>query len=168
MIEEMWARDVTDLFWETLRLRRLKATLMKAAAPLGLESLIEALTYEGIDSYSRSRDWGNWKSEGLKYVQEILATAGLDEDAIAAETLSIRIDVFERIDRMILQSEVRRNAALRDIERWRSAAGERLRKAVEDITEVEIEEAPPIAHGTTEQSPEGTATTDLFDHAPGS
>jgi hypothetical protein len=31
LIEEFWVRDVTDLFWETLRLRRLKAKLMTIA-----------------------------------------------------------------------------------------------------------------------------------------
>ena len=35
VIEELWVRDVVDLVWETLRLRRLKARLMDAAAEAG-------------------------------------------------------------------------------------------------------------------------------------
>jgi hypothetical protein len=41
VLEEMWVRDVVDLAWETLRLRRLKALLLTAAAP---EGMVAALT----------------------------------------------------------------------------------------------------------------------------
>ncbi len=44
IIEEIWARDVLDLLWETLRLRRLKAKLMRAAAHERLDELLRPLT----------------------------------------------------------------------------------------------------------------------------
>src|SRR5262245_24628779 len=36
ILEELWVRDVVDLFWEALRLRRLKAKVIAAAAPRAL------------------------------------------------------------------------------------------------------------------------------------
>ncbi len=40
VLEEMWVRDVVDLAWEALRLRRLKALLLTSAAPEGLTELL--------------------------------------------------------------------------------------------------------------------------------
>jgi hypothetical protein len=40
VLEEMWVRDVVDLAWEALRLRRLKALLLTSAAPEGLTQLL--------------------------------------------------------------------------------------------------------------------------------
>jgi hypothetical protein len=37
-LEEIWARDVVDLIWETLRLRRLKVKFLNGYANEGLES----------------------------------------------------------------------------------------------------------------------------------
>jgi hypothetical protein len=43
ILEEIWVRDVVDLVWEALRLRRLKANLIIRAFPVGqrLENLLK-------------------------------------------------------------------------------------------------------------------------------
>ena len=41
VIEEFWVRDVVDLAWEALRLRRLKASFVLASARLGLERVLQ-------------------------------------------------------------------------------------------------------------------------------
>ena len=43
VIEELWVRDVVDLTWEALRLRRLKAKLMAAAKPQALSVILAGL-----------------------------------------------------------------------------------------------------------------------------
>jgi hypothetical protein len=40
-------------------------------------------------------------------------------DTVMAQTLALKIDEIERIDRMTMTTEARRNAALREIERHR-------------------------------------------------
>src|SRR6516225_5762374 len=50
LIEELWVRDITDLFWETLRLRRLKAKLMTAAAYQGVAGLLSVLEPKPTES----------------------------------------------------------------------------------------------------------------------
>ena len=40
VLEEIWVRDVIDLVWEALRLRRLKADLIAANAHEGLEQIL--------------------------------------------------------------------------------------------------------------------------------
>src|SRR5262245_29067373 len=43
ILEEIWVRDIVDLAWEALRLRKLKANLMTATAYKGLEQILEPL-----------------------------------------------------------------------------------------------------------------------------
>jgi hypothetical protein len=141
-IEEILARDVTDLSWEISRLRRLKEKLMTISAHSGLKHLLIVLKPE--DASVLEHQWVRRQPKALKTVEQILAAAGLDSEAIWAQTLTVRLDDFERIDRMIMQKEARRNTALREVDRRRAAAAERLRNAIEDVTDVEIEEAPSV------------------------
>ena len=127
-IEQMWVRDVLDLLWETTRLRRLKAKLMHAAAHEGLERLLRPL----VDYTSLAKlvqGWALRNPETVKEVNEILRQAGLGEEAIAAQTLAAELDTFEKIDRMIMQTEARRHVVLREIDRRRDVLARRLREA---------------------------------------
>jgi hypothetical protein len=126
-IEQMWVRDVLDLLWETTRLRRLKAKLMHAAAHEGLKRLLRPLM--GFSSLELVRGWALRNPETVKEVNEILRQAGLGEEAIAAQTLAAELDTFEKIDRMIMQTEARRHLVLREIDRRRDVLARRLREA---------------------------------------
>lgn len=55
----------------------------------------------------------------MKYVDAALDT-GLTNDAVMAQTLALKIDQVERIDRVIADAEARRNVALREIDRHRA------------------------------------------------
>ena len=50
------------------------------------------------------------------------------------------IDALERIDRMVMTMEARRNAAYREAERYRIGLGERLREATEQVEDAEFRE----------------------------
>jgi hypothetical protein len=69
-----------------------------------------------------ARDWASRTPTALAEVDELLGNAGLDREAIYAQILADKLDVFERIDLMIFRAEQRRNAALHDLERWRQVA----------------------------------------------
>jgi len=139
IIEEIWVRDVLDLLWETIRLRRLKAKLMRAAAHEGLDKLLRPLTeiFGHQDLVSR---WARRDRESVKVVDALLKQAGLDQEAIAAQTLAVKLDAFERIDRMIMQTEARRNMILREIDRHRDVLARRLREASAAIEDAELAE----------------------------
>ena len=57
-----------------------------------------------------------------------------------AEAISYKIEVLERIDRMVMTMEARRNAAYREAERYRIGLGERLRRATEPVEDAEFRE----------------------------
>ena len=140
----MWVRDVLDLLWETTRLRRLKAELMHAAAHEGLKRLLHPLV--GFISLNELVEgWARRNPETVKKVNEILSQAGLGEEAITAQTLAAELDTFEKIDRMIMQTEARRHVVLREIDRRRDVLARRLREASAGIEDGEYALIAPPA-----------------------
>lgn len=144
VIEELWVRDVIDLLWETLRLRRIKAKLMLLNEEDAMATLVRPLvkndTYGDIFIGLRLRS-----KQVFEDVRRRLERVGLDREAIYAKTLESNLDLLERIDRMIMQCEARRNMVLREIDRHRDVLARRLREAttavIEDAEFVEIDNA---------------------------
>jgi hypothetical protein len=129
VIEEMWVRDVVDLAWETLRLRRLKALLLTAAAPEGMvATLTPSIGAEAARELAE--EWAAGGRRAARRAEKFLAAAGLAPEAVTAHTLALRIDDVERIDRMIMLTEGRRAAALREIERHRAPLAQGLCRAL--------------------------------------
>jgi hypothetical protein len=136
IFEEIWVRDIVDLVWEAFRLRRLKACMMtvgaRKALAQGLAPLVGWAQADGL-----ARGWAARKPGAIGSVEEHLVTAGIGLEGIAAQGLCLELGNVERIDRMIMAAEARRNAALREIDRHRTTLGARLREAV---LEAEAEE----------------------------
>ena len=134
IFEEIWVRDIVDLVWEALRLRRLKANLMTATAYRGLEQILKPLV-GFLEEEHLAKAWAARDQSAIKRVDKLLASAGLTMDAVMAQTLSISLDDIERIDRMIATAEVRRNAILREVDRHRTTWGQELRRAAQQAEE---------------------------------
>ena len=112
----------------------------------GLEKVLMSLCgYSEADRLAKS--WARNEAAGRKEVKQLLASAGLSMDAVMAQTLSLKINDIERIDRMVMAAEVRRDATLREIERHRATLGQALRRETEQVEEGEFEEvdAPKLA-----------------------
>jgi hypothetical protein len=137
ILEEMWVRDVVDLSWENFRLRRLKSNLLNANAHRGLKTVLESITSPGV-AILLPQKWAARDADAIEQVDELLASSDLTMDAVMAETLSYIIDDFERIDRLIMHTEARRNAILREVDRYRTSLGQALRRATNDIENSQI------------------------------
>jgi hypothetical protein len=141
-IEELLTNDVIDLSWEILRLRRLKAGMLRGAAREGVRRTLTTIDYSPGVFGGRDRDgfaakWAGGDAAKHNELPKILARANLTMDDVMAEALSGCIDSFERLDRMLASAEARRNNALREIERHRAAFGAAVRQAVEEVQDAE-------------------------------
>jgi hypothetical protein len=137
ILEEIWVRDVVDLVWDAFRLRRLKAHLLTAAAHEGVAKLIgPLLDWDFTDQIARR--WAVGDEDAVQTVETTLAAAGLTMDAVMARTLGLKIHEIERIDRMTMSAEARRNAILREIERHRATFARTLRRAIEDVEDADF------------------------------
>lgn len=135
IIEEIWIRDIVALTWEALRLRRARAALLAAHRYAGVKRVLGPMC--GLKAHDLSEQWARREDEAVAAVDRHLATAGLTMDAVMAQTMSVEIELVEKMDRMIASAEIRRNATLREIERRRSDFAARLRQAAQGQDNVE-------------------------------
>ena len=137
-IEQMLTRDIVDLEWDILRLRRLKAGVYASAIALGLGSALAEQKVQVKGDFVDS--WIRKEPTAIKQMNEFVTKGEVDLDRLMADCLSDSLDHIDRLDLHITRVEARRNAHLREIEQRRAALGSRLRSAVAAI------EAKPTSH----------------------
>jgi hypothetical protein len=141
-IEDLLTRDVVDLSWEILRLRRLKAGLLRGAIGNGISVVMDGLGYDKRKGYGSASElaanWAAGRKTARKEVAALLQRAQLTMEDVMAGTLETNLDAFERFDRMLASSEARRNNALREIDRHRAAFGAAIRQAINDVQDAEF------------------------------
>ena len=137
ILEQIFVRDVVDLTWEELRLRRLKAALLECSQYKGIRELGKPLF--GFRYNEIADGWQKREPEVVQRVEKALRSAGLTREHVLAETLSAKLEDIERIERLIASAEARRNAALREVDRHRSAIAQTLRRAIEEPEDAEFE-----------------------------
>jgi hypothetical protein len=137
-VEEFLVRDVIDLTWEILRLRRVKAGTIKASMSDGVNKVLDGMGHGWSEAKRLSENWAAGDKRARREVDTILAKAELTMEEVTAKTFGSKIDVFERIDRMSASAEARRNNALREIDRHREALGAASRNAIGEVEDVEF------------------------------
>jgi hypothetical protein len=128
ILEHILVRDVIDTSWEVLRLRRLQANLMQAHAYRGMRETLSPLVGV-LKAQTLAEAWVARKPGAIEEVNEALASAGLSMETVMANTLSVKLDEFERIGRMVTVAEARRSAALQE----RETLGKKIRYAVQEL-----------------------------------
>jgi hypothetical protein len=83
-------------------------------------------------------DYGRRESGAVALIDDLLAKAGMTIDALIAPHLKAQLEWIERVDRLTTIAETRRNASLREIDRRRSALGEKMRRNVQEIEQSEL------------------------------
>jgi hypothetical protein len=143
-IEALWIKDVVDLTWEAQRLRRLKASLLMKAGQQALTKLLLKSRSTGQASGGRGPTvpdlvsaYATGDPAAVADVEQILKGGAQDADSLMAQALAEHLDDVERIDRLIAGADARRNRSLNELERRRDALARRLRRAAEDIAEVQ-------------------------------
>jgi hypothetical protein len=111
-METIWTRDIVDLQWDIMRFRRIKADLI-------------AYRYEKSKAYLKAFQF----EPDLKELKGDIASI-----------VAVNVDALERIDRMVMTMEARRNAAYHEAERHRVGLGERLRRVAEQVEDAEFRE----------------------------
>jgi hypothetical protein len=131
IIEDIWVREVVDFTWEALRMRRLKTALLTASAHIGLEGVLKPLLDDGITELVEP--WARGEPDAIQRVKGILNSANLTIDAVIAQTMCELIEKLESIERMLAMIEARRNATLREIDRYRATRSDVLRRTTDEL-----------------------------------
>jgi hypothetical protein len=99
------------------------------------------------EAHELSEAWSARDPEAIKSVDALLAERGLTMEQATAWGLAGRIDVFERIDRMVMAAQARRNSALRELERHRASLAQALRQASNEVIEAEYQDVKQTQPG---------------------
>ena len=128
VIEQIAMRDFVDITWQIFRLRRLREpviieghadVIMHMLTPLG-----------GFSRAASIRDaWVRGEAEAIDKVAAMLEQCSYTLDDVHARALAAKIDVIERLDRMVSQAEHRRRLVIGELDRRRDALARRLRDA---------------------------------------
>jgi hypothetical protein len=137
-IEELLVQDIVELAWEIRRMRRLTASLLSLHLSKGLRQVL-MIVMEETEAVNLAHLWAEGDQTAIDQVNEIFASTGLTMEMVRSRTLSDNLDAVERFDRMTMNAEARRNAALHEIERHRSCFAEALRGATDDVVDGEFE-----------------------------
>jgi ribosomal protein S6 len=101
------------------------------------------LDYE-LSTEELAERWAARDPQAIEEVNEQLASKGLTVEDVTARALSAEIENFERIDRMVMNAEARRNAALRELERHRMTLAQALRQASDNVIDADFEDVAPV------------------------
>ncbi len=83
-------------------------------------------------------EYGRRESGAVALINDLLAKAGMTIEALIVPHLKAQLEWVERVDRLTTVAEARRNASLREIDRRRSALGEKMRRSVQEIEQSEL------------------------------
>lgn len=137
-LEEILAQDVLDASWEVRRMRRFKSTLLTDEVAIDL--LFEIRTPD--------KNWAaqliqRWKTNDPEAIKEIEAVFKTSTESLMVKSFARALDAFDRIDRMIAHAELRRNNALREVDRHRWSVAQALRRASEEAIDAEFSDVKP-------------------------
>jgi hypothetical protein len=138
----MWVRDIVDLQWDITRFRRIKANVITYFYEEERARSEEEGSEEEGSEEEGSEEEGSEEEGSEEEGRSAFASRAeeLNDDIAAVVSRPVVMDDLERIDRMVMTMEARRNAAYREAERYRIGLGERLRRAAEQVEDAELRE----------------------------
>ena len=161
-IEEGWVQDFVYHTFEIIRFRTLKAKLFAVRANATMIDVLEGLLSE--QQFDRaSRGFAEGREKWVSFVERRLDDAGYDAATISALALADHFDEFDRLDRMALTAERRRDEVLREVHRHRAALAEHMRRIGGEIEDAEFEEVASPQLNAPEAGEEGAVAQAVED-----
>ena len=90
-IEEFLIRDVIDLIWEILRLRRIKAGVLRSSTGSGVKRILSEIGHPWSEKNELGEAFAAGDVQARKHVEAILKKAGLTIDEVAAQTMDCKL-----------------------------------------------------------------------------
>jgi hypothetical protein len=84
------------------------------------------------------KEYGRRESAAVALIDDFLAKAGMTIDALIVPHFKEQLEWVERVDRLTTVAETRPNDSLREIDRRRSALGEKMRRSLQEIEQREL------------------------------
>jgi hypothetical protein len=147
VIEWIWIHNLTVLAWEVLRLRKLRASMLREAQQKELQKALhnamaprtKNATFEQIQQtaaqYARDYVAGYDVHE---VVAEFFSGTPYSADSVTAKVFVAHLEQVERIERMIGTVMARHDAILREIDRRQESFARRARQVSKGIIDADL------------------------------
>jgi hypothetical protein len=154
IVDWLLLKDVVALTWEIQRSRRQRDSLVRMARGEAMKGVLAtavarwaALDKSGAHAETQrvADNWLHGERGAAKRAQALLSKVGLCAEDVAAQSLYLRADHLDRLDRQAERHECRRDAILQQIARRRAGWARHVRRATEDVVDAQFEEHPPPA-----------------------
>lgn len=133
IFEEFAVQDLANAMMDSIRFARFKPGLLNANMHTGMERVLKPLCNLSVqirmnmvplDADKIAAGWPLREPSSMKIIEALTDGGLLSMDAVAAETLSARMDDFEAIDKLAMNNQLRRYTIQREIERYRGTKRE--------------------------------------------
>ena len=95
-IEEFLIRDIIDLTWEILRIRRVKAGILRASVGDGVNKVLAGVGHPYLERDTLSQGWVAGDERARTKVEAILTKAGMTIDEVTAKTLESKLNSLRK------------------------------------------------------------------------
>jgi hypothetical protein len=153
ILEWISTRNYIDTEWEIRRKRNAKSAIINMTRKEALRMILESILPEAHDRIELAAcmadRWSN--PDERPDILQLLEMHDLDDDAISAQAMALRVPEIEKIDEMIQQLEISSMARLREIEFHRRASSWRAPKELQQVVDVVAEpiQLPPPGDDTS-------------------
>lgn len=135
-IEAVLLGQFVSNFWECLGKKRLKLKYILSSEAQGVNQLLAL--YGPSDSQEMAMKWMRGEKSAVRYVNSVLKKAGLDREAITAQTVGLFIEKIAAFDRMIAVKESLVAKSLAALHFHREALARRVRQETTHIETLEL------------------------------
>lgn len=135
-IEVILLVQFVDNFWEGLRLKRLRVKFILSSEAQGVNQLLAL--YSTKNSQETAMKWMRGEKSAIRYVNSVLKKAGLDREAITAQTAGLFIEKLAAFDRVIAHKESSQAKALATLHCHREMLARRVSNAASQIEDAEL------------------------------
>ena len=151
-LEEIWARDIVDLTWDILRLRRFKQALVEPNMDDAIFTTLQPIVGPTLVGWllDVKKRWAVQDPEAIAEVEAVLEKVNLSMATIVGRAFAKNLGAHERIDRLVASAEERRNNTINQVDIRRVM----VRKMEEAIKSVEVEQDGTVEAPTAIAAPE--------------
>jgi hypothetical protein len=143
IVEQFYVEDMASLIFEVRRLQLCKIHIVNNAYLEALQNVLRQLLVEPeilflndqTKAVQLSRDWFSDKMAKQEVVR-ILDRFDLDESAIEAEAIRLKLPELESLDRMLALSKSRFDRSLRCVTEYKESLARRLRQSSEQMLQL--------------------------------
>jgi hypothetical protein len=156
IMEWLWVRDLPDLTWQILRLRRVITSVLNISFKPALIQILDAiLPRTELPPLWRSQAtelaeaWYS-NSKERNRVTSILAKYGLKPESVEGQAFVRRCNELEKMERMLTSAENRRNAIMRELQVYRDSSVSK--KVRNEIIDAEGPKLPQVSGANIDPS----------------